>query len=44
MLITTYKVTAPTVIEEFVDTVEYDEKSVLVRVDMLAICKADMLI
>ena len=42
MFITTYKVTAPTVIEEFIDTLEYDENSVLVHVDMLAICKADI--
>ena len=33
MFITTYKVTAPTVIEEFIDTLEYDENSVLVHVD-----------
>ena len=42
MFITTYKVTAPQVIEEFVDTLEYDDKSVLVHVDYLAICKADI--
>ena len=42
MFITTYKVTAPQVIEEFVDTLEYDNKSVLVHVDYLAICKADI--
>ena len=42
MFITTYKVTDPEVIEEFVDTLEYDNQSVLVNVDMMAICKADI--
>lgn len=42
MFITTYKVTAPEVIEEFVDTLEYDNQSVLVHIDMMAICKADI--
>ena len=42
MFITKYKVTAPEVIEEFVSTLEYDNESVLVRVDMMAICKADI--
>lgn len=42
MFITIYKVTAPQVIEEFIDTLEYDDKSVLVHIDYLAICKADI--
>ena len=42
MFITKYKVTAPEVIEEFISTIEYDNESVLVRVDMMAICKADI--
>lgn len=42
MFVTTYKVTAPEVIEQFVETLEYDKTKVLVHVDMLAICKADI--
>lgn len=42
MLITTYKVTAPNVIEEFVEEVSTSEGQTLVRVDTLAICKADI--
>ena len=42
MFINIFKVTSPGVIEEFIDTVEIDEKSVLVKVDTMAICKADI--
>lgn len=42
MFITTYKVTAPQVIEEFVEAIDYDNNKVLVHVDYLAICKADI--
>ena len=42
MFITKYKVTAPEVIEEFISTLEYDNTKVLVKVDMMAICKADI--
>ncbi len=42
MLITTYKVTSPRVIEEFVEEVEYKIDEVLVKVDYLAVCKADI--
>lgn len=41
MFITNYKVTAPGVIEEFIDNLDYEGK-VLVKVDRLAICKADI--
>ena len=37
-----FKVTSPGVIEEFIDTVDLDENKVLVKVDMMAICKADI--
>ena len=37
-----YKVTSPGVIEEFVDTVDLEENKVLVKVDYMAICKADI--
>ena len=37
-----YKVTSPGVIEEFIDTVEEMDKQVLVKVDTMAICKADI--
>lgn len=42
MLITTYKVTSPNVIEEFVEEVTTSENQTLVKVDTLAICKADI--
>lgn len=37
-----FKVTSPGVIEEFIDTVEGMDKDVLVKVDVMAICKADI--
>ena len=37
-----FKVTSPGVLEEFIDVVETDDKSVLVKVDTMAICKADI--
>ena len=37
-----YKVTSPGVIEEFIDTVDLEENKVLVKVDYMAICKADI--
>ena len=37
-----FKVTSPGVLEEFIDDVETDDKSVLVKVDTMAICKADI--
>lgn len=37
-----YKVTSPGVLEEFIDTVEDMDKHVLVKVDVMAICKADI--
>ena len=37
-----YKVTSPGVIEEFVDTVDLESNKVLVKVDYMAICKADI--
>lgn len=37
-----FKVTSPGVIEEFIDTVENMDKQVLVKVDVMAICKADI--
>ncbi len=37
-----YKVTSPGVIEEFVDTVDLEQNKVLVKVDYMAICKADI--
>ena len=37
-----YKITSPKVVEEFVDVVDNDENSVLVKVEMMAICKADI--
>ena len=42
MLITTYKVTAPNVIEEFVEDISVSKGQALVKVDTLAICKADI--
>lgn len=37
-----FKVTSPGVLEEFIDTVEDMDKHVLVKVDVMAICKADI--
>ena len=37
-----FKVTSPGVIEKFIDTVEGMDNKVLVKVDMMAICKADI--
>ncbi len=37
-----FKVTSPGVIEEFIDTVNELENGVLVKVDVMAICKADI--
>ena len=37
-----FKVTSPGVIEEFIDTVENIDTKVLVKVDTMAICKADI--
>ena len=37
-----FKVTSPGVIEEFIDTVEELDQKVLVKVDVMAICKADI--
>ena len=42
MLITTYKVTSPNVIEEFVEDISVNKNQSLVKVDTLAICKADI--
>lgn len=42
MFSTVYKVTSPGVVEEFVDVVEDIENKVLVKVDVMAICKADI--
>ena len=42
MFINIFKVTSPGVIEEFIDAIETDDKSVLVKVDTMAICKADI--
>lgn len=42
MLIQTFKVTSPNVIEEFVEDISAGEGQTLVRVDTLAICKADI--
>ncbi|MBO7573949.1 MAG: alcohol dehydrogenase catalytic domain-containing protein [Bacilli bacterium] len=42
MFSTVYKVTSPRVVEEFVDVVEDIESKVLVKVDVMAICKADI--
>lgn len=41
MFVITYKVTSPKVIEEFVESIDYSGK-VLVSVDRMAICKADI--
>ena len=37
-----YKITSPSVVEEFIDIVDYTENHVLVKVDTMAICKADI--
>ena len=37
-----YKVTSPGVVEEFIDTVNDIDTKVLVKVDVMAICKADI--
>ena len=42
MFSTIYKVTSPGVVEEFVDVVEDIESKVLVKIDVMAICKADI--
>ena len=42
MFVNIFKVTSPGVIEEFIDTVDIDEGQVLVKVDTMAICKADI--
>ena len=42
MFSTVYKVTSPGVVEEFVDVVSDIENKVLVKVDVMAICKADI--
>ncbi len=42
MFINIFKVTSPGVIEEFIDAIDLDDKSVLVKVDTMAICKADI--
>lgn len=42
MFVNIFKVTSPGVIEEFIDVLNNDENSVLVKVDTMAICKADI--
>ena len=42
MLINIFNVTSPGVIEEFIDAVDINEQTVLVKVDTMAICKADI--
>lgn len=42
MFQTIYKVTSPGVIEEFIDSVDIDDSHVLVNVEYMAICKADI--
>ena len=42
MFQTVYKVTSPGVIEEFINSVDIDSEHVLVRIDYMAICKADI--
>ena len=42
MFSTIYKVTSPGVVEEFVDVVEDMDNKVLVKIDVMAICKADI--
>ncbi len=42
MFKTIYKITSPEIIEEFVNIVDYDNTKVLVKVDYMAICRADI--
>ena len=42
MFVNIFKVTSPGVIEEFIDAVDINEQTVLVKVDTMAICKADI--
>ena len=42
MFQTIYKVTSPGVIEEFIDSIDIDNNHVLVKVEYMAICKADI--
>ena len=42
MFTTIYKVTSPGVIEEFVETLEDSQTKTIVKVDYMAICKADI--
>lgn len=42
MFITTYKITSPRVIEEFVENVIVEDNQTLVHVDYMAVCKADI--
>ena len=42
MFINIFKVTSPGVIEEFIDTADLEEGQVLVKIDTMAICKADI--
>ena len=42
MFINIFKVTSPGVIEEFIDAINPDEQNVLIKVDTMAICKADI--
>lgn len=42
MFVTKYKIVSPSVIENFVDTLDIDSHKVIVKVDTLAICKADI--
>lgn len=42
MFQTIYKVTSPGVIEEFIDSVDLDSSHTLVKVEYMAICKADI--
>lgn len=42
MFQTIYKVTSPGVIEEFIDSIDIDSRHTLVKVDYMAICKADI--
>ena len=42
MFINIFKVTSPGVIEEFIDTCDLEKGQVLVKVDTMAICKADI--
>lgn len=42
MFKTIYKITSPEIIEEFINIVDYDNTKVLVKVDYMAICRADI--